>query len=254
MHRVVAFLIGLVLACDAAVLTVRLLDRYSGRGEAAVPVTETTVEIVPAANQVFVTGEITRLVSSAARTPDALLPVPLTLMTLDRGSSRARVEGALVDGSRMTISWDGGVPLPVSGEGGSLDLGLARLRIDEEGVSWLLDGAPRRLVPGTYRLGATVALSGSGLARPRDGIVFEADEQTVLVAQNGVVVQIDSQALQLLGPGEVELEGSLDLRFGSGERSAETLRSAEGPYELSLEPTESGYRVDGIIQAEVVAE
>lgn len=246
MHRVVGFLIALVLACDGAVVAVRLLDRHtdvfrpSGDDPGRVRVT-----VVPGPDQAFLTGTVERLVGDPARTPP--LPTPLVLTAVDRGTGRATIEGALTGSQRVTISWDGGVPLPITGAGG-IEMGPARVQLTAEGVTWGVDGAPRTFLPGTYRLGAPVAVAAAGLATPREGVEFVADERTVLNARGAVVVRAQPQELELLGPGALEAEGALDVQLPEGARRATRMGFAGGPYRVTLVPNGSGYRLDGIVQ------
>lgn len=246
MHRIVGFLIALVLACDVAVLGVRLLDRHTDvfapAGEAAGPV---EVRIVPGPDQAFLAGTVEQLVGDPARSGP--LPTPVVLVSAERGQGRATIEEALVGGQRVTISWDGGVALPVSG-GGGIELGSTRVEVRRDGITWTIDGAPRTFLPGTYRLGAPVALAAAGLATPREGVEFTADDRTVLNARGPVVVRTEPQSLELLGPGRLEVEGSLQVELPDSRRPATRLTFGSGPFRVNLEPTPSGYRLDGIVE------
>lgn len=251
MHRILAFVIGLVLACDAAVVVVHLLDRHTDLFATQDP-TNAGGSVALNDDQAFVSGNVAALRATMARSATPTLPAPLTLTAVERGEGRVTIEEALVGGERVTVSWDGGVPLPVEGEGG-IEVGLARLEISAEGLAWFLDGSPRTVLPGTYRLGAPVAVGSRGLAEPQGGVEFEADEDTVLVAR-GVVIRLEPQAVQLLGPGALELEGDLQVEFPTSERSAASLRSEEGPFELQVTPGDGVYQVEGLIQAHVFVE
>ena len=149
-----------------------------------VPVTR----IVPAAGQSFVTGEIDFL--SADDTQTTPIPVPFTLTSVDRGTGKGTIENALVDGKRTTIFWGGGTPLPLSGEGGGVDVTGAVVEVAPGGLTWTISGG-RKLLPGSYFAGAPVAVGATGLAASRDSVSFTADDRTVLNTTGGVAIELD---------------------------------------------------------------
>ena len=52
---------------------------------------------------------------------------------------RVVIENAQVDGTRVTVSWEGGTPLPLDGNGG-IHLGGTNVDIDGSGVTWTIEG------------------------------------------------------------------------------------------------------------------
>lgn len=195
--------------------------------------------------QTEVTGTLATLAADGAVAPP--IPAPFTVTVPVRGEGGARITDALAGGRRVAVVWDGGRPLPVAGDG-ALDLAPARVEVTPTVVRWLLDGAPRGLAPGHYRLGAPVAVGVSGLARPADGFSFEADERTALATRGGARVELPPHALELEGPGSVQLGGQLRVRTAQGARPATLLRFGEGAFKVTLTPVEGGYRVAGLFQ------
>ena len=197
--------------------------------------------------QTQVTGTATAVRATGAVAPP--VPTPFTITVPARGAGGATISSALVGGARSTIVWDGGRPLPVSGQG-AIDIGPARLEAGPGTVRWLLDGAPRALTTGTYRLGATVAVGARGLGTPRDGVAFEADQLTALVTKCGARIELRAVPLSLEGPGTVELDGLLRLRTAEQQsREARSARFGEGPFQVKLTPVAGGYQVDALFQA-----
>ena len=146
-------------------------------------------------------GTVTKLTAEKAQS--APLNAPFTLTALDRGNSKATIENALVDGRRTSIVWGGGTPLPITGTGGTIDLSGAKVDIDASGAAtWLVDGGPRALKPGTYRAGASVAVGTTGVATPRDAVAFTADARTMVSSQGGVVIKVARGPARAEGTGQ----------------------------------------------------
>ena len=192
-------------------------------------VVETTINevVVLPVGQAEVEGTLTRLEAVDANAP----PIPMPL-TIERG--RALIDGALVDGRRTTIAWDGGRPLRLDGSG-TLDLGPARVTIEGGTMTWPLDDGVRVLTPGDYRIATPVAVGEEGLAEPRDAVAFTADDETIMET-SGVSIQLPVARLRLEGPGAVTLEGDLLVRTRDGERPATRLTLPRGPFVVQLEP------------------
>lgn len=252
MRRGLAFLIGLVLVCDLAVVGVHLLDENTTlvSGDAG-PVDTRERRVLPGPGQAFLTGDVERLVADNAH--GKTLESPFTITAVERGVGRLSIEKALVNGRRVTISWDGGTPLPISGEGG-LDLGPTHVEIDKEGVAWSLDGAGRTFVPGTYDVGAPVAVGAQGIATPQEGVEFTADAETVLVARGGVVVRIeigDGDGVELEGPGKLEVSGNLEVQFPDRRSDTSSIRFGEGPFRLTVDLEGDKLKLDAVLQGQV---
>src|SRR5688572_24858780 len=76
------------------------------------PIVETVIheEVVLPLNQAEVTGTIDGFVADDANGAPLAMPIELP-------AGRATIEGALVNGERSTIVWDGGRPFRLSGSG-----------------------------------------------------------------------------------------------------------------------------------------
>ncbi|HEX8770791.1 MAG TPA: hypothetical protein VF711_08490 [Acidimicrobiales bacterium] len=205
--------------------------------------------LVPGPGQAFVTGVVRRFTADDAQISGPL-PTPFTISALERGAGNATIENALVDGKRSTISWATGTPLPISGAGG-LDLGAIHVDIDGAGATWLLDGAARNFVPGSYRAAAPVAVGSLGIAAPRDSVAFEADERTVITTRGGVVIHVAAQRVQVEGPGSVKITGQLKVETPEAKHAAGSVTFSAGPFTATLTPAGNGVRVDSVLQGPI---
>ena len=257
MNRAVAlgFLIGLVLLSDLAVVGVHVLNDHtslitakgaSSRSSSA----GSGTNVVPGQGQAFVSGELDHAAADGAQVQP--VPSPFTVTALERGQGRVSIEKALMGDRRVTITWDSGTPLPVSGAGG-LDLGATHVEVSKDGPVLFLDGAPRTFLPGSYTLGTTVAVGTGGLATPRDGVEFTADQQTTLQSKGNVVIHLDPQKLVLQGPGKLMMNGRFKVQYPKKTVNASTINFAEAPYRVSVDPTDSGVHVEAILQGPVDA-
>jgi hypothetical protein len=245
------FIYELTLLTGAA-LAVSAARYVATRGDDAAPA-DTRVpvtRIVPAAGQSFVTGEIESL--SADDTQTTPIPVPFTLTSVDRGAGKGTIENALVDGKRTTIFWGGGTPLPLSGEGGGVDVTGAVVDVAPSGLTWTISGG-RKLLPGSYFAGAPVAVGATGLAVPRDSVSFTADARTVLNTTGGVAIELDPQPLEVTGPGRVSAKGKLTVTDTSGTRTASAIDFATGPYKVILTFQGSKLVLDATLQGPLTA-
>ncbi|HEX2048301.1 MAG TPA: hypothetical protein VHF27_11080 [Acidimicrobiales bacterium] len=256
MNRVIAYFTALVLSAVALAVGVRVvasnttaLDRFKGGGIRE-DTTATTVDIgpPPAPGQVFVRGSVDKLTAEGAQGAAATIAAPFTLTALERGVGRATIENALVSGRRTSIVWGGGTPLPITGTGGSIDLGGAKVDVDASGAAWTVDGSARALKPGTYRAGAPVAVGATGVGTPRDSVEFTADARTVISAQRGVVVKVPAGALELTGPGKVTATGRLQVRDATTLTPTPGFQFGEGPYTVKLNPVDGRVELDAVLQ------
>jgi hypothetical protein len=195
--------------------------------------------------QTRVTGTLTTLSATGAVGPP--VPVPFTVTVSARGQGGATIIGALVGGGRSTIVWDGGRPLPVSGDG-ALDIGPASVEVSPAGIRWQLDGQPRLLTAGRYRLGATVAVGGRGLATPTEGATFDSDGRAAMVTRGGAGLELPPAPLRLEGPGAVSLKGRLRVETRDGSRETGSARLGEGAFVVDLTPDSGAYRLEGLFQ------
>ncbi len=257
MQRVIAYFVALMLSVVALVVGIRLaadrttaLDRFKG-GEAAAIATTTTIDLgpLPAPGQVFVKGTVDKLTAETAQGPAAMVAAPFTLAALERGVGKATIENAVVDGKRTSIAWGGGTPLPITGAGGSIDLGGSKVEVDGTGAAtWTVDGAARALKPGTYRVGASVAVGPSGLATPRDSVSFSADARTIVTSTGGVVIKAAAARVELAGPGKITVTGQLQVRDQTSRTPAAAITFGPGPFTVTLNPAGGRVEVDAVLQ------
>lgn len=201
---------------------------------------------VLAPDQSIVTGTVTKVIGTDVEAPALVVPVTLTVASRG-GGTKADFVGGTIAGKRSTISWDGGRPLPLRGQG-SIDFnGPVNVQLTDKGANWALDGRSRLLTPGSYAFGATVALSvvEGGLGTPKDGARIEvAAGATASVQTRGDVrVATPVAPIQLKGPGQLVLEGALEVKTRAGTRQATKITFGPGEFELSLEPQPGGYRI-----------
>ena len=254
MQRVLAFAIGLLIVCNAAVVTVHYLDDHtslvSGRPTISGTIAPDDVKVVPGEGQAFVTGTVDEVVAEAAQVQP--IKTPFTINAVERGVGRVSIEKALVGGRRVTITWDGGTPLPVSGTG-ELVLGSTRVTVNGDGPVYSLDGAARTFGAGTYSLRTTVGVGTTGIGTPQEGVSFTADTQTVLVTRGAVVVRLDPQKLDLLGPGKLTLKGKLKVQYPTRTDTVGSVTFGGGPYRATVDPAGAGgtITVDAILQGDV---
>lgn len=248
---ITGFFAALVLVCDLAVVTVHYLDDHTSliAGTRVTTRTDTTEEVVPAAGQAFVTGTLDRLAADNAQIEP--LATPLTIRG-ERGVSRVTIEKALVTGKRVTINWDGGTPMPLSG-GTGLDLATTHVEVSGDGIVYTLDGAPRSFIAGTYTIATSVGVGASGIATPQDRVTFIADAQTQLISRGNPTVRTDLRRIDLLGPGKLQAIGKLKAQFPDRTVNTTTVTFGEGPYRVTVEPEGSGIKIDAILQGQVDA-
>lgn len=210
------------------------------------PGSGTTVVEVLAADQSEVTGTLTKVVATKVEAPP--LALPLTLTVARGGGTKADFSGGTVGGAKATVSWDGGRPLPLRGQG-SIDLnGPVDVELGPKGGSWLLDGGARLLTPGSYAFGSTVAVSSvnATLGAPRDGVRLEvpAGATASMQTRGGVRVTTPPATLGLKGPGSLVLEGTFQVTTRDGVRAASKITFGPGAFELTVQPQEGGYRIE----------
>ena len=247
MPRVLAFLGAVALVSALVVGAVVLVD--NGRRPPPEPEPPPVTEVVPGPGQSFLTGEAEHVTVERANVP--ALDTPFILTAADRGTGRATIDGALVEGKRTSIVWDGGAPLTFSGEGGGIDLAGATVDLDPSEAVWTVDGAARPLTPGSYRLAGTVAVGDKGLAEAREGFAFTADAGTTVSSTGRVVLKRRAGPLELDGPGKVRATGRLRVRSEDGTVDAGSVELGEAPFHLSVKPSAAALEVDGLLQGPV---
>jgi len=212
------------------------------------PGPESTVTEVLAADQSVVSGNLTKLVGTKVQAPPLVLPLTMTVPR--GGGTKADFSGGTVGGKNATISWDGGRPLPLKGQG-SIDFnGPIDVEMDAGGARWPLDGGARVLTPGSYSFGATVAVSVAqgGLGTPRDSARLEVPNGATasVLTRGGVQVATPAAAIKITGPGKLVLEGTLQITTRDGVRQASKLTFGPGAFELNLEPQAGGYQIERV--------
>lgn len=248
MHRLLAGLIALVLAGNAAVLATGAAedepDRQGGPGAPAPLPDDPRTEIVLPEGQAEITGELGTLRGQVERPPT--VRTPFRVEVAERGGGGATIQGAIVDGSRATIVWGAPSPMAVSGEGGGLELGPVGLTLGGV-IRWYIDGSVHGFVPGTYRIDSPVAVGAGALASPRDSVEFTADDQTTLSTRGGAFVAAASRELDLEGPGQLTIAGTLTVRTNEGSRSAVEVQFGPGAYVAHLAPIATGWRLRAVV-------
>ncbi len=195
-----------------------------------------------------VTGTVTLVHAE----PGALdpVPVPLEVVTPERGSGGANFEGVTIGGEPGSIVWDAGQPLRIEGEGGALLLDPAIVDIGPDGIVVSLDGT-QGVAQGRYDIVTPVAVGTVGLAEPLDSVAFEASEAATVTFRGGTTTTLAPQPLALRGPGAVVLEGALTVQDASATVEAARVDFASAPFEITLTPVDGGYTVEAILQGPV---
>ena len=204
-------------------------------------------------DQVELTGTVTQVVADHA-VSDALR-TPYSVEATERGVTRAEIVNAVVSGKKTVIHWDGGRPLPISGNGG-IDLGSTNVRAQRDGIVWSLEGVPRALLPGAYRANFTVAVGSSGIGSVRDGVNFEAVQGTALqVSRGGAFVKQAPRDVHLQAgePGSATFNGEITVRTNERTAKLASVRFGPGLYDIKLTPVTGGYRIEALLQGPLQA-
>jgi len=219
-----------------------------GSSDALSAATTASAIVVPGPGQVRVSGTLSALRLDGAVLQPRLLATPLTI-TANRGfGNGAELTGVSVGGQPSSIVWDGGRPFALSGAGGIIPDAMT-VDLGSDGLRATLGGGAHRLQPGRYRLDTPVAVGTSGIATPRDSVVFDATAGSLLDARGdaGLLLGSDSSR-HFLGPGRVDLHGTLDLTDADGARRAPSYLVDAAAYDLTLTPDGSGgWLIDGLI-------
>jgi hypothetical protein len=234
MTRTLAWACALLLACGVVAAAVRTLapeDAPAARPSAPREEAKARTETVLPPGQAEVTGAATTV--SADAEDVGSIPAPFVIQVPTPGSGSATITGALIDGKRTTIAWDGGRPLIVA-TGKGVEPGPVHVEVSGATQRYSMDGAARGFTTGTYRIDTPVAVGAEGLAVPRDSVTFQADEETVLVTRGGAVLAVTRPNLALTGPGKVSAKGSFTVRTSDGQRPASSLEFGPGSYEVQL--------------------
>ena len=213
----------------------------------------TSAEVPAGAAQV--SGTVTALHLELAVPEPRSVPSPFTI-TANRGfGNGGTLTGVTVDGTVATIEWDAGRPFVIA-SGGELVLDPVRMDLTPEGVRLNLADGVHGFAPGTYHLETPVAVGTSGVAHPRETVVFQATAETRFEPRGDAALYLEpGRVHHLRGPGVVHLEGTLDLADASGTRAVTRLDAAEGPFEIALTPLggDGGWRIDARLGGGITA-
>ena len=199
----------------------------------------TTPPEVPA-GAARVSGTVTGLHLELAVPEPRTVDSPFTI-TANRGfGNGGTITGVTVDGMVATVEWDAGRPFVIS-SGGALVVDPVRIDLTPEGIRLNLADGVHGFEPGTYHLDTPVAVGTSGVAMPRETLVFHATAESRFQPRGDAALFLDAQQVRhLVGPGVVHLEGTLELADASGTRAVASLDATEGPFEITLTPLDDG--------------
>jgi hypothetical protein len=228
-------------------------DRGSGAGGG----TTTTAgsQVLDGEGAIEVAGKVTVVHLEGAVLDPRQVRTPLTISS-DRGfGNGGELTGVSVAGKPSSVVWDGGRPFVLSsGPGLRFDPGIVDL-VDGK-VTLGLQGGVATVLAGGYQLDTPVAVGGSGIATPRESVAFTAGAGARFEAHGDAALELPGDAQHsFTGPGLVHLEGRLEVTTENREQDATTLDLANGPYELTLSPTEGGgWTISGRVQSKVVGD
>lgn len=216
--------------------------------------TTTSGPPVPPAGQVRVTGNLTAVHLDGAVLDPREVATPFTVVS-DRGfGNGGELTGVEVEGTEVSIVWDGGRPFVLS-SGGAMVLDPVTVDLAPEGVRLALAGAVQGFTPGTYQLDTPVAVGTSGVAGGREAVTFDAGDRSTFAAKGDAALFLGPiKPRHLLGPGTVHLEGTLELTGAGGARPAATLDAATGAFDITLTPVAGGgWTITATLQGETTA-
>jgi hypothetical protein len=238
------------------VISDRMDDGGSGPSQVVDGATPTTGDqVIDDAGAIDVAGTVTAIHLEGAVLDPREVRTPLTISS-DRGlGNGGELTGVSVGGKASSVVWDGGRPFVLSsGPGLRFDQGIVDLVAGK--VTLDLQGGVATLLEGSYQLDTPVAVGGTGIATPRDSVAFTAKAGARFEAHGDSALELPGGAQHsFTGPGLVHLEGTLEVTTENREQDATTLDLSNGPYELTLSPTEGGgWTISGRVQSKVVGD
>ncbi len=214
--------------------------------------TTTFPTVVPAANQVIVTGSITAIHIENGRLK---VPMPLTINPVTRGEGTGATIGqAVVDGKPTDIAWDAGTPLNIDGPGGAIVTGPCTVDVEpaKTMIGFGLD--PDGFAPGTYTISSPVAVGTGSLARPADRVTFSVtDNNASLVFHGDANAEFPTISLDIGGTnGRVDLKGDLDLlRPDGSQQKFSAVSLPTGTFSVTINPVAGKITVHAQLQGAV---
>jgi hypothetical protein len=202
-----------------------------------------TGSVVPGQNQVIVAGSVTSArIEGAAVGP---LATPFTVTPDNRGVGGATFTPVDVDGQQTSIDWQTGQPLPLEGDGGSVNLDGVTCVVGDGAINLELVGV-YVVAPGAYRIGTSVAVG----SQPRDSVTFTATDKTTVEFRGGANTPYPTPDAALKGTGNVMFEGALRVVRSDGSKSTMSSISLDsGAFDIKLTPTGNGdYTVAATLQ------
>jgi hypothetical protein len=200
-------------------------------------------------DQARVSGTVTAVRLGAAALEPRVLDLPLVIEA-DRGfGNGARINGTVVDERPSIIEWDAGRPMALGGDG-KLELNEIDVELTGAGLRLALGGRTHRLLAGSYRIDAPVAVGSVGLTTPRDAVSFTTTRGGAeLVARGDAAIVLRDVSALFLGPGSVELGGDLSVTTADGSRPAGQVRLPDGRFEVTVRAGPDGtWEVEAILQ------
>jgi hypothetical protein len=247
------FLVGLLVVAVLGGATLGIAS-LAGLGDDDSEATSTTSSTVTgptlAANQVAITGTATNL-SILGAVVDQIIAPTITTPSAGLGAG-ANIAGALVDGEASTIVWDAGRPLAFAP---STPLRLqpapVNLTVGPDSITvGFPDDSVHRVEAGEYEIDAPVAVSAGELAETMDRVAFTAIQGTTVAFTGGATASILPITMTARGPGQVGMEGALQVRRPDGTVTPATqIGLPGGSYEITFTPNAdgTGYDLSGVI-------
>lgn len=206
------------------------------------------------ADAVEVTGAISRMHLELAIPEPRTLAAPFTI-TAERGfGNGGTITAVRVEGTPATIEWDAGRPFVIS-SGRALLLDPVSMDLTPIGIRLNLADGVHGFAAGTYHLDTPVAVGSSGVASPRESVVFDADDDSRFELRGNAALFLQGSSVRRLrGPGTVHLEGTFELRDQTGTRSVTKVDVEDAPFELTLTPADGGgWRLEARLGGEITA-
>lgn len=179
---------------------------------------------------------------------------PVTVEALDRGAASARISPVTIEGREQSVVWEGGTPLVIEGADGapgSIAFDPTPVEITTAGVAVDLEGAVGALTPGRYSISVPVAIGGEGLARPVEGVTFEATDATVVAFEGSAVLALPAEPATFEGPGEGRLVGDVEVTMAGADRRLTALEFGPGPYRFDVVWLGDRIELDGRVEGGV---